>query len=56
LRKTRLVEQGQEEQRIEMMGQLALEAWELMGEPVLDERVPRHIVRVIRGKEGVSEA
>ncbi len=36
------------EARIEMMWQLALDAWAMKGEPVTDERMPRHIVRVIR--------
>ena len=38
------------EERIGMMWQLALDAWEMMGEPVVDPRLPRHVVRVIRGK------
>ena len=36
------------EQRIDMMWPLALEAWAFMGEPVLEQRLPRHVVRVIR--------
>ena len=59
VRKSTLAEQGQEpdlinttaEERIGMMWQLALDAWAMKGEPVVYERLPRHIVRVIRGKE-----
>lgn len=36
-------------ERIEMMWQLALDAWAMKGEPVTDHRMPRHITRVIRG-------
>ena len=36
------------EERINMMWPLALEAWAFMGEPVLDQRLPRHVVRIIR--------
>ena len=58
VRVTKLSEQGTErdlehttpEERIGMMWQLALDAWEMMGEPVVDPRLPRHVVRVIRGK------
>lgn len=35
-------------ERIEMMWQLALDAWAAKGEPVRDARLPRNIVRVIR--------
>jgi len=58
IRVAKLSEQGTErdldgttpEERIGMMWQLALDAWEMMGEPVVDPRLPRHVVRVIRGK------
>jgi hypothetical protein len=58
VRVTKLSEQGSErdlenttpEERIGMMWQLALDAWEMKGEPVVDPRLPRHVVRVIRGK------
>src|SRR5687767_7041618 len=58
LKKTKLSDQGQEEdlqgttpeQRIEMMWQLALDAWAFMGEPVIEPRLPRHVARVVRGK------
>jgi len=42
LRNTTLAE------RIEMMWQLALDAWAFKGEPVLEPRLPRHVVRLIR--------
>jgi hypothetical protein len=35
-------------ERIDMMWQLALDAWAFKGEPVTDHRVQKHIVRVIR--------
>lgn len=35
---------------IEMMWQLALDAWAFQGEPVVEPRLPRHVVRVIRGR------
>jgi hypothetical protein len=58
IRVTRLKDQGAERdladttpaERIGMMWQLALDAWEMMGEPVVEPRLPRHVVRVIRGK------
>jgi hypothetical protein len=58
IRVTKLSAQGAErdlenttpEERMGMMWQLALDAWEMMGEPVVDPRLPRHVVRVIRGK------
>lgn len=37
------------EQRLEMMWQLAVDAWAFRGEPVVEPRLPRHVVRVIRG-------
>jgi hypothetical protein len=33
-----------------MMWQLALDAWEFKGEPVIEPRLQRHVVRIIRGK------
>jgi hypothetical protein len=38
------------EERIAMMWQLALDAWAFMGEPVIEPRLPRHVVRVVRGE------
>lgn len=35
-------------QRIAMMWQLALDAWAFMGEPVVESRLPRDVVRVVR--------
>ena len=37
-------------ERIAMMWQLALDAWDFMGEPVVEPRLPRHVVRVVRRK------
>ena len=37
------------QERLAMMWPLALDAWEFMGEPVIEPRLPRHIVRVLRG-------
>ena len=59
IRVTKLSEQGQEkdlrettaEERIGMMWQLALDAWAFKGEPVAESRLPRHVVRVVRGKD-----
>jgi hypothetical protein len=56
VRVTKLSEQGTEPdlrdttpaERIGMMWQLALDAWAFKGEPVLEPRLPRHVVRVIR--------
>ncbi|MGD0896326.1 MAG: hypothetical protein ABR915_00735 [Thermoguttaceae bacterium] len=58
IRRAKLCEQGTErdlenttpEQRIAMMWQLALDAWEMKGEPVVDARMRRDLVRVIRRK------
>jgi hypothetical protein len=33
-------------ERLEMMWPLALEAWAFKGEPVVEQRLPRHIVHV----------
>jgi hypothetical protein len=35
-------------QRIEMMWQLAVDAWAFKGDPIAELRLPRHIVRVLR--------
>ena len=35
-------------ERLQMMWQLALDAWAFKGEPVAELRLPRHIVRVLR--------
>jgi hypothetical protein len=51
-----LAEQGMEddlrdttvEERLKMMWQLALDAWAMKGEKV-EPRLPRHVVRVVRG-------
>lgn len=54
-RVARLADQGREEdrstvaERIAMMWPLALEAWAFAGEPVVEQRLPRHVERVIRG-------
>jgi hypothetical protein len=56
VRKSTLAEQGREndlknttaEERLKMMWQLALDAWAMKGEKV-ERRLPRHVVRVIRG-------
>ena len=34
--------------RVNMMWQLALDAWTFKGEPVVESRLPRHVVRVER--------
>ena len=36
-------------ERIGLMWQLAVDAWAFKGEPVGESRLPRHLVRVIRG-------
>ena len=56
LRVRSLSEQGQEddlagstpEERLGMMWQLALDAWAFKGEKVAEQRLPRHVVRVVR--------
>jgi hypothetical protein len=56
IRITKLSDQGRENdlegttpaQRLEMMWQLALDAWAMMGEPVVEPRLPRHVVRLVR--------
>jgi len=56
VRKSTLAEQGHEddlrnttaEERLKMMWQLALDAWAMKGEKV-EPRLPRHVVRIIRG-------
>ena len=57
IRIRKLSEQGQETdlqnttpaERLGMMWQLALDAWAFKGEPVAEPRLPRHVVRVVRG-------
>lgn len=56
VRKTTLAQQGTEddlrnstaEERLSMMWQLALDAWAMKGEKV-EPRLPRHVVRIVRG-------
>jgi hypothetical protein len=56
LRISRLADQGKYDdlftttpaQRIEMMWQLALDAWAFKGDTIAELRLPRHIVRVLR--------
>ena len=56
IRVTRLRDQGTEhdlrratpEQCVGMMWQLALDAWAMMGDPDIESRLPRHVVRVVR--------
>ena len=38
------------EKRIDVMWQLAIDAWAFKGEPVVELRLPRHIIRVLRRK------
>jgi hypothetical protein len=40
-------------ERLEMMWQLALDAWAFKGGPPAEQRLPRHVVNVVRG--GKSE-
>jgi hypothetical protein len=35
-------------QRLDMMWQLALDAWAFKGESLAESRLPRHVVRVVR--------
>jgi hypothetical protein len=37
-------------ERLAMMWQLTLDAWTFKGEPLAEQRLPRHIVRVVRRK------
>jgi hypothetical protein len=56
LRVQKLSEQGTEHdlnsttpaQRLQMMWQLALDAWAFKGEPVAEQRLPRDIVILLR--------
>jgi hypothetical protein len=58
VRKLKLKDEGASEERPQltaeenwaMMWQLALDAWAMRGEPV-EPRLPRHIVRTIRGRD-----
>ena len=38
-------------ERLSMMWQLALDAWAFKGEQIAQQRLPRHIVRIVR-REG----
>jgi hypothetical protein len=57
-RKSTLAEQGHEEdlanmtadERVSMMWRLALDAWAMKGEPVVEPRLQRDVVRIIRGR------
>jgi hypothetical protein len=59
IRIQRLDEQGNENdlesttpvERLEMMWQLALNAWAFKGEDIAEQRLPRNVVRVLR-REG----
>ncbi len=56
VRKSTLADQGKEddlrdtaaEDRLKMMWQSALDAWAMKGEKI-ESRLPRHVVRIIRG-------
>ena len=37
-------------QRLSMMWQLALDTWAFKGDSLAESRLPRHIVRVLRGR------
>jgi hypothetical protein len=37
-------------ERIELVWQLTLDAWAMKGEPIAEQRLLRHVVRVVRGK------
>lgn len=37
------------DERVGMMWQLALDAWAMKGEPVVEPRLQRDVVRIIRG-------
>ena len=37
-------------ERVDMMWQLAIDAWSFMGEPIAESRLPRHVVSVHRGR------
>ena len=37
-------------ERFQMVWDLTREAWELMGKPLDESRLPRHVVRVERGR------
>ena len=58
IRISTLQSQGQEDdlrdttaaQRMEMMWQLAVDAWAFKGEPIIESRLSRHVARVVRGK------
>jgi hypothetical protein len=56
IRIQKLSEQGKESdlkgttpvERLEMMWQLALDAWAFKGESIAEFRLPRHLVRLLR--------
>ena len=56
VRVTKLSDQGKEsdlknatpEECVGMMWQLALDAWAMTGDPDIESRLPRHVVRVVR--------
>ncbi len=58
IRVTRLRDQGSEpdlknttpDERVGMMWQLALDAWAMMGDRDAESRLPRHVVRIVRGR------
>jgi hypothetical protein len=58
IRIQRLEEQGDENdlnnttpiERLEMMWQLALNAWAFKGEKIAEQRLLRHVVRLYRGE------
>ena len=37
-------------ERLSMMWQLSLDVWAFKGEPIAQLRLPRHVVRVVRGE------
>ena len=37
------------EERLEMMWPLVVDTWAFMGKPLDESRLPRHVVRVVRG-------
>ena len=58
IRVGKLSDQGKEddlrdltpEERLGIMWQLAQDAWAMKGEGIAERRLPRHVVRVVRGK------
>jgi hypothetical protein len=37
-------------ERLDMMWQLTIDAWVFKGESVAESRLPRHVVRIVRGE------